>query len=174
MQAGSTNPIPSARLRELGIELPRASSPLGAYVEAAQEGNLLFLSGILPLVHGRLPLTGRFGESLTIAQGQELVKLAALNGLAVASQRLQGLDWIKGLVRLGVFMMTTPDFVEHVPIADAASELFATIFGKIPGHTRLISGVQSLPIGAPLVLELIFQLQNNNAASVCELTSSHS
>jgi enamine deaminase RidA (YjgF/YER057c/UK114 family) len=152
---------PSARLRELGIELPTAPSPLGAYVETAQAGPLLFLSGMLPLVHGKLCFTGRFGENLTIAQGREAARMAALNALAVASHRLQGLDRVQGVVRLGVSMVTTPDFVEHVPVADAASELFAAIFGQDPGHTRLICGVQSLPIGTPLVLEVIFRLDES-------------
>ena len=164
MPAGSNSfiqPRPTSRLRELGIELPEAPSPLGAYVETSQEGNLLFLSGMLPLVHGKLPFTGRFGENLTVAQGRDAAKLAALNALAVARNHPQGLDRLRGLIRLGVSMVTTPDFVEHVPVADAASELFASIFGKDPGHTRLICGVQSLPIGTPLVLEVIFRLDES-------------
>ena len=152
---------PSARLRELGIELPEAPHPLGAYVETAQAGSLLFLSGMLPLVHGKLCIAGRFGENLTIAQGREAARVAALNALAVVSHQFQGLDRVQGVVRLGVSMVTTPDFVEHVPVADAASELFAAIFGQDPGHTRLICGVQSLPIGTPLVLELIFRLDES-------------
>ncbi len=165
MPGGSNNlseARPSARLRELGIELPEAPSPLGAYVETSQEGALLFLSGMLPLVHGKLPFTGRFGEDLTVAQGREAAKWAALNALAIASNHPHGLDRVRGLVRLGVSMVTTPDFIEHVPVADAASELFAAIFGKDPGHTRLICGVQSLPIGTPLVLELIFRLDETS------------
>ena len=106
-------------------------------------------------------MTGRFGENLTIAQGREAARVAALNALAVVSHQFQGLDRVQGVVRLGVSMVTTPDFVEHVPVADAASELFAAIFGKDPGHTRLICGVQSLPIGTPLVLELIFRLDKS-------------
>ena len=157
MPAGSI----AERLRELGLELPTPPSPLGAYVETAQAGSLLFLSGMLPLVHGKLSLTGRFGENLTIAQGREAAKIAALNALAVVNHRLKSLDRIKSVVRLGVSMVTTPDFVEHVPVADAASELFAALFGKLPGHTRLICGVQSLPIGTPLVLELIFQVEDS-------------
>src|SRR4051794_11575808 len=123
MPAGSNNlvqPHPTSRLRELGIELPDAPSPLGAYVETSQEGTLLFLSGMLPLVHGKLPFSGRFGEDLTVAQGRDAAKVAALNALAVVSHHPQGLDRVRGVVRLGVSMVTTPDFVEHVPVADAA------------------------------------------------------
>ena len=150
--------LPTARLRELGIELPQAPTPLGAYVPTSRVGDLLFLSGMLPLVHGKLPITGRFGENLTVAQGREAARLAALNALAVANKYLPDLDRVTGLVRLGVSLVTTPDFVEHAAVADGASELFAQVFGKSPGHTRLINGVYSLPIGTPLVLELIFRL----------------
>jgi enamine deaminase RidA (YjgF/YER057c/UK114 family) len=156
----SARALPSLQLRELGIELPAAPTPLGAYVETSRVGSLLFLSGMLPVVHGKLAFTGRFGADLTVAQGREAAKLAALNALAVANHHLPGgLDRVGGLVRLGVSMTTTPDFVEHAAVADGASELFAEIFGKVPGHTRLIAGVQSLPIGAPLVLEVIFRVE---------------
>jgi enamine deaminase RidA (YjgF/YER057c/UK114 family) len=164
MPAGGNNPVralPSSRLRELGIELPEAPSPLGAYVETAKEGTLLFLSGMLPLVRGKLSFTGRFGKDLTVAQGRDAAKVAALNALSVVNLHLQGVDRVTGLVRLGVAMVTTSDFVEHASVADGASELFAQIFGKDPGHTRLIYGVQSLPIGAPLVLEVIFRLDES-------------
>ena len=161
MQASGNHPVqagPSSRLRELGLVLPEAPTPLGAYVETSQVGPLLFLSGMLPVLHGKLAFAGRFGANLTIAQGREAARLAALNALSVANQHLQGLDRVQGVVRLGVSMMTTADFVEHAVVADGASELFVQIFGPDPGHTRLISGVQSLPIGAPLVLEVIFRL----------------
>lgn len=164
MPAASTtaNPErPSARLRELGIKLPKPPTPLGAYVETAQAGDLLFLSGMLPLVRGKLTVTGRFGDDLSIARGREAAKVAALNSLAVAANHPLGLDRVQGVVRLGVSMMTTPDFVAHATVADAASELFAAVFGEVAGHTRLIAGVQSLPIGTPLVLEVIFRLDES-------------
>src|SRR5262245_37460137 len=124
---------PSLRLRELGIELPEAPTPLGAYVPTSRVGNLLFLSGMLPVVHGKLAFKGRLGADLSIAQGREAARLAALNALAVANKHLPGLDRVKGLVRLGVSVATTQDFTEHPAVADGASELFAEIFGKDPG-----------------------------------------
>ena len=149
------------RLRELGIELPEAPSPLGAYVPVAEMGDLLFLSGMLPLTGGKLAFTGRFGEDLTVAQGREAARLAALNALSVVNRYLPGLDRLKGVVRLGVSLATTGDFVEHASVADGASELFAQIFGTDPGHTRLIYGVQSLPLGAPLALEVIWRIDGS-------------
>src|SRR4029453_8419156 len=111
----------------LGLELPAAPTPLGAYLETSEVERLLFLSGMLPLVQGKLAFTGRFGADLTVAQGREAAKLAALNALSVANQHLPGLDRVRGVVRLGVSLVTTPDFVEHAAVADGASELFAEI-----------------------------------------------
>ena len=153
--------LPSSRLRELGIGLPEPPSPLGAYVPASKAGSLLFLSGMLPLSHGKLSFIGRFGENLTVAQGREAARLAALNALSVTNRYLDGLDRVAGLVRLGVSLKTTGDFVEHAAVADGASEFFAQIFGADSGHTRLIYGVQSLPLGAPLALEVIFRLDDS-------------
>ncbi|MEA3186904.1 MAG: hypothetical protein QOD99_734 [Chthoniobacter sp.] len=154
---------PSSRLRALGIELPAPPTPLGAYVETVKAGSLLFLSGILPVVNGKLPFTGRLGDNLSVAQGREAARLAALKALSAANAGLPSLDQISGLVRLGVSMATTPDFVDHAAVADGASELFAQVFGKDPGHTRLVCGVQSLALGAPLVLEVIFRLSDSAA-----------
>ena len=151
----------SSRLHELGVELPEPPSPLGAYVPASQVGTLLFLSGMLPLVHGKMAFTGRFGEDLSVAQGREAAKVAALNALSVASRYLGDVNRMQGLVRLGVSLKTTADFVEHAAVADGASEFFAGIFGFVPGHTRLICGLQSLPLGASLVLEVIFRLEDS-------------
>jgi len=151
---------PSSRLRELGIELPQAPSPLGAYVPCARVGDLLFLSGMLPLVDGRLAFAGRLGLSLSLPDAREAARLAALNALSVADLHLPGIDGIAGLVRLGLSITTTEDFTEHAAVADGASELFMQIFGREPGHTRLINGVQSLPLGAPLVLEVIFRVSD--------------
>jgi enamine deaminase RidA (YjgF/YER057c/UK114 family) len=154
-------PIRTVRLSPIFNDgLPEAPSPLGAYVTTSKVDSLLFLSGMIPLVHGKLAFPGRLGADLTIDQGREAAKLAALNALSVANVRLPGLDRVKGVVRLAESMATTLDFMEHAAVADGASELFVQVFGKDPGHTRLVSGVQSLPLGAPLVLEVIFQVDN--------------
>jgi enamine deaminase RidA (YjgF/YER057c/UK114 family) len=106
MPAGNTPPIPKpgSRLRELGLELPEAPMPLGAYVEASKGGSLLFLSGILPVVNRKLSITGRLGESLSVEQGREAVRIAAMNALAVAQQHLGDLDRVKKLVKLSVVL----------------------------------------------------------------------
>src|SRR5215469_13672189 len=92
----------SSRLSELAIELPRPPTPLGAYVEASDAGHLLFLSGTLPVVNGKLAISGRLGENLSLQQGQEAARIASLNALALAKEHLGGLDRIKKLVKLTV------------------------------------------------------------------------
>jgi enamine deaminase RidA (YjgF/YER057c/UK114 family) len=153
----------SSRVSELGIVLPAPPTPLGTYVEATETGNLLFLSGILPVVNGKLAISGRLGENLSVKKGQEAARIASLNVLAAAKQHLGSLDRLKKLVKLTVLMATTEQFTEHAPVADGASNLFVQIFGPETGHVRLVYGVQSLPIGTPLIVDVIFEIDGVTA-----------
>ena len=151
-----------SRLDQLGIVLPSPPTPLGAYVESSDTGNLLFLTGMLPVVNRKLPISGRLGDNLSVKEGQDAVRVAALNALAVAKEHLGDLDRIKKLVKLTVLIATTEQFVDHAPVADGASNLFVQIFGPEAGHTRLVYGVQSLPLGAPVIVETIFEIEPNH------------
>lgn len=150
---------PSSRINELGIVLPAPPTPLGAYVESLDAGNLLFLSGIVPVVDRKLAISGRLGDNLSVQQGQEAARLASLNALAVAKQHLGNLDRLKRLLKLTVLMATTEQFVDHAAVADGASNVFVKIFGPNAGHVRLVYGAQSLPIGAPLIVDVIFEIE---------------
>jgi len=150
---------PSSRLSELGIELPAPPTPLGAYVESSDTGNLLFLSGTLPVVNRKLAISGRLGENLSVKDGQEAARIASLNALAGARQHLGELDRLKKLVKLTVLMATTEQFAEHALVADGASNLFVQIFGPEAGHVRLVYGVYSLPVGAPVIVDTIFEIE---------------
>jgi enamine deaminase RidA (YjgF/YER057c/UK114 family) len=136
---------PSSCLRELGLVLPRPPTLLGAYVESSDAANLLFLSGILPVANGPL--------------------IASLNALEVAKEHLGDLDRLKKLVKLTVLVATTEEFTEHTPVADGASNLFVQIFGPKAGHVRLVYGVQSLPISAPLVVDTVFETEPKSDSS---------
>jgi enamine deaminase RidA (YjgF/YER057c/UK114 family) len=149
---------PGSRLRELGLVLPQAPSPLGAYVEVSQVGSLLFLSGTLPLIDGKLVISGRLGANLSVDQGRQAARLAALNALAAAQEYLGDLNRLKKLVKLSIQLVTTEEFVEHAAVADGASDLFGQLFGAKNGHARVVYGVQSLPIGTPAVVEVIFEI----------------
>ena len=146
------------RLRELGLVLPTPPSPLGTYVETSRAGSLLFVSGTLPLVDRKLAISGRIGRDLSVSQGQEAARLAALNALAAAQEYVGDLDKVKKLVKLTVQLATTEDFAEHAAVADGASNLFVQLFGPDAGHVRVVYGVYSLPVRTPIVVETIFEL----------------
>src|SRR6476659_2670132 len=141
------------RLKELGIRLPATPEPFGAYVEAVQTGNLLFLSGMLPTEGHGAKFIGRVGAELDVEAGRNAAHLAALNGLAVARQYLGSLDKVTRIVRLGVLVATTGYVRDHPKVADGASELLQDIFGKDKNPCRLVYGVASLPLGTPVELE---------------------
>src|ERR1700738_1226370 len=156
----STAAKPGSRLRELGLVLPKPPSPLGAYVEASQVGSLLFLSGTLPLVNGKLAIFGRLGANLSVDQGREAARLAALNSLAAAQEHVGDLDRLRKLVKLSVLVSTTEEFVEHAAVADGASNLFVQLFGTQAGHVRLVYGVYGAPIGTPVMVETVFEIES--------------
>jgi enamine deaminase RidA (YjgF/YER057c/UK114 family) len=146
------------RLKDLGIELPAPPEPFGAYVEAVQTGRLLFLSGTLPTEGRGAKFIGRVGAELDVAAGREAAQLAALNALAVARQHLGSLDKVTRIVRLGVAVATSGDVRDQPKVADAASELLQSVFGKDKSPCRLVYGVASLPLGTPVELEVIFEV----------------
>ena len=159
MSTNTTSAGAERRLQELGIKLPRPPAPLGAYVEAVQTGNLLFLSGTLPVEGGVPKFLGRIGADLSVDDGRRATRLAALNALALAKEHLGSLDRVTRVVRLGVSLVTTPEFREHPKIADAASELLVSVFGVDKVSTRLVFGMASLPVGVCVVLESIFEIR---------------
>jgi enamine deaminase RidA (YjgF/YER057c/UK114 family) len=142
------------RLEQLGIELPVAPSPLGEYVALKQSGPLVFLSGMLPLVDGKPMFTGRVPKE----RAREAARAATLNALAVLRRHLGGLDKLRGVVRIAVYIAARPDFKEHAFIADGCSELLNQVFPDSGKHARLAFGVTSLPLGMPVELELILEI----------------
>jgi len=143
---------------ELGISLPAPPEPFGIYVEAVQTGNLLFLTGMLPTEAQVAKFTGRVGAELDVETGRKAARLAAFNALAVARQHLGSLDRVSRIVRLGVSVVTSGDARDQPKVADGASELLQDVFGKAKNPSRLVVGVASLPLGAPVALEIIFEV----------------
>jgi enamine deaminase RidA (YjgF/YER057c/UK114 family) len=144
-------------LWELSIRLPKAPTPFGAYVEAVQTGNLLFLSGMLPIENQKPKFVGRIGKELDGAAGREAAHIAALNALAVAREYLGSLDKVTRVVRLGVYIATSGDFFDQPRVADGAAELLKEVFGADKMPARLVMGVASLPMGMPIELEVILE-----------------
>lgn len=147
------------RLQELGIQLPAAPTPFGSYVETVQTGNLLFFSGMLPVVDHKPKYLGRLGRELDAEAGRDAVYTTALNVLAAAKKHLGSLDRVTRVIRLGVFIATSGDFFDQPRVADAASDLFRDIFGEDKLPVRLVIGVASLPLGMPVELEVIFEIE---------------
>jgi enamine deaminase RidA (YjgF/YER057c/UK114 family) len=147
------------RLQELGIQLPAAPTPFGSYVEALQTGNLLFLSGMLPVVDHKPKYLGRLGKELDAEAGRDAARTAALSALAAAKKHLGSLDRITRVVRLGVFIATFGDFFDQPRVADAVSDLFRDIFGSDKMAVRSVIGVASLPLGMPIELEVTFEVE---------------
>ena len=127
-------------------------------MEAVLTGNLLFLSGMLPLEDQGAKFIGRIGAELDVEAGQRAAQLAALNALAAARRQLGSVDRVNRIVRLGVSVATSGDIRDQPVIADAASAVLEDVFGKDKRPCRLVQGVASLPFGVPVELDLIFEV----------------
>jgi enamine deaminase RidA (YjgF/YER057c/UK114 family) len=146
------------RLKDLGIQLPAAPTPFGTYVEALQTSNLLFLSGMLPVVDHKPKYVGRLGKELDVETGRDAARTAALGALAAARMHLGTLDRVTRVVRLGIFVATSDDFFDSPKVADGVSDLFRDVFGAGKLAARLVIGVASLPLGVPIELEVILEI----------------
>lgn len=148
------------RLKELGITLPPAPQPLGAYLPCVRSGNLLFLSGILPLREGKLLKTGRVGESLTIEEAKEEAKQVVINALSIVKATIGDLDLISRCLKLNGYIASSSDFIEQPTVLNAASELLYNIFGDIGRHARVAIGVNTLPLNSPIEIDFIFEVSS--------------
>jgi enamine deaminase RidA (YjgF/YER057c/UK114 family) len=148
------------RLQDLGIVLPNAPHPLGAYVETVQSGSLLFLSGMLPIKDGKPQYVGRLGKELDESAGRDALRTATLNALSAAKEHIGSLDRVSKVVRVGVYLATFGDFYNQPIVADAASEILRDVFGEEKMSVRSVFGVASLPLGLPVMLEVTFEVNN--------------
>jgi enamine deaminase RidA (YjgF/YER057c/UK114 family) len=146
------------RLHDLGITLPNPPHPLGAYVEAVQSGNILFLSGTLPIKDGKPQYIGRLGKELDVDAGRDALRTATLNALTIAREHLGSLDRVTRVIRVGVYLATSGDFYNLPIVADAASELLRDVFGQDKMSVRSVFGVATLPLGVPVILEVTFEV----------------
>lgn len=145
------------RIKELGFELPSPPKSLGAYVQAARTGNLVFTAGQVPTREGKLICSGKVPTNVSIEDAQKAAQQAVLNGLAAIST-VAPLDSIRRVVRLNVFVNSAPGFTEHAKAANGASELLAAVFGQAGKHTRCAIGAAELPLNAPLELDLVVEV----------------
>lgn len=154
----STDPI-DRRLAELGIALPAAPQPLGAYRAAVQAGALLFLSGQLPIADGAIRYKGRVGAELTLEEGRAAAELTALNALAQIRHFLGGFGRLRRIVRLDGYVASAPGFYDQPKVLDGASELLRRILGEHAGHARTAFAVSHLPADAALELVVTAEVE---------------
>ena len=163
---GSSQPVRAEQqLKVLGVLLPDAPRPLGAYVEAVQSSNLLFLSGMLPVKDGRLQSVGRLGKELDESAGRDALRTATLNALSAAKAHVGSLDRVTRVVSVKVYLATDGDSYNQPIVADAASELLRDVFGEDKISVRSVLGVTALPLGAPVMLEVTFEVENKESGS---------
>jgi enamine deaminase RidA (YjgF/YER057c/UK114 family) len=151
-----------ARLAELGFSLPAVAAPVAAYVPAVLDGDRVWVSGQLPFVDGALPVTGRVGGGgdgmVDPVEAAGLARICALNGLAAARSVIGDLDRIGRVVKLVGFVASDPSFTGQPLVINGASEFLGEVFGAAGAHARSAVGVVSLPLGAPVEVEMVFAL----------------
>lgn len=149
---------PEERLKKLGIKLPEAPTPLGSYVHVVRTGNLVFLSGILPLKEGKLTRHGRVGENISLDEAREDARTAAVNALAILKSNTGSLDKVKRCIKITGYVASASDFIEQPKVLNAVSDLMVEIFGENGRHARASVGVNVLPLNSPLEIEFIFEV----------------
>jgi enamine deaminase RidA (YjgF/YER057c/UK114 family) len=147
------------KLAALGLTLPTAAAPVAAYVPAVKTGNLVFTAGQLPVVDGKLVLTGKVGSDVTPEDAKKMAQICALNALAAISL-VADIDQIEKIIRVGGFVNGAPGFVAIPAVINGASELLIKLFGEVDGkHARTAVGVAELPLNAPVEVEMVVQVK---------------
>lgn len=144
-------------LEELGLTLPQAAAPIAAYVPVVEAGGLLHVSGQLPFKDGAV-MTGKLGDGTSLEDGQAAAQACALMVIAQVKAHLGNLQRITRIVKLGVFVNSTPDFTDHPKVANGASDLMVKLFGDNGKHARAAVGVAALPLGAAVEVDAIVEV----------------
>ena len=151
-------PTPEERLEQLGVTLPAPAAPVAAYIPCVRTGNLVYVSGQVPLVDGKPSHLGRLGAGIGLEEGVAAARRCAINVLAALKAELGELARVRRVVRLTVFVASEPDFGDQPKVANGASELFGEVFGEAGTHTRAAVGVAALPLGVPVEVDAIVEV----------------
>lgn len=149
---------PEKRLAELGLALPPVVPPLAAYVPAVRSGDLVWTSGQLPMVEGKLVATGLVGAEVDAEQAKDLARLCALNALAAVASVTGDLSAVRRVVKVVGFVASAPGFTAQPSVVNGASELLGEVFGDAGRHARSAVGVAMLPLGAPVEVEVVVEV----------------
>ena len=147
------------RLAELGVELPQAAAPVANYVAYVISGNLVFVSGQLPLWNGELRHLGTLGNGVPVDEGYQAARLSGLNLIAQLRAACGDLDRVKRVVKLGGFVACTGEFTDHPKVVNGASDLMVEVFGDAGRHARSAVGVPSLPMGVAVEVDGVFEIE---------------
>ncbi len=147
---------PSERLAEMGIALPPVPKPVAAYVPFARYGQLCILSGQVPVRDGKVAYTGQAGREQTLEAAQEAARLCALNAVAVGAEAAGGIDRIERVLKVVVYVASSPDFSEQHLVANGASNFIKDVFGDAGSHARVAVGVAKLPLDATVEVDITF------------------
>jgi len=148
-----------AKLKELGFELPEAPKPQANYIMAKRVGELVFVSGQVPIQKGQLIYQGRVGAERTLNEGREAARLCALNALAAVKSVVGSLEMIEEIVQLRGFVNCAPEFTQQPEVINGASELLVKLFGERGRHARAAVGTSSLPRNVTVELEMIVRIR---------------
>ena len=151
---------PEARLDALGLALPPVAAPLAAYVPAVRSGQHVYTAGQLPLVDGKLLMTGRVGAQVSVEEAAALARTCALNALAAVASVTGGLSAVTRIVKIAGFVASDPSFTGQPLVVNGASELMLEVFGDAGRHARSAVGVTVLPLDAPVEIELIAEVRD--------------
>ncbi|WGF88361.1 RidA family protein [Marinivivus vitaminiproducens] len=147
------------KLAELGLKLPTPATPVASYIPYTKSGKLVFVSGQVPLVDGKVSVTGKLGESVSLEDGQRAAQDCALNVLAQAKAAAGDLDSIARVLKLTVFVASAPGFTDQPKVANGASDLFVNVLGEAGKHARSAVGLTALPLDSAVEVEAIFELK---------------
>lgn len=150
------------RLSELGVHLPAPGSPAGSYVPAVRTGNLVYLSGQIPKVGGAgggMLASGAVPSKVSVEKAQECARACVVNALAVLKAELGNLDRIRRVVRVGVFVCSDPGFTDQPKVGNGASDFLVSVFGEKGKHARAAVGSVALPLGAPVEVEMVVEVE---------------
>lgn len=151
-------PTPEEALAELGLSVPEVVPPVAAYVPAVRSGSQVVTAGQLPVKDGTLVATGKVGAEVTPEVAYDAARQCALNALAAVRSVVGELSQVKRIVKVVVFVASTPDFTGQPQVANGASELLGTVFGDAGVHARSAVGVAVLPLDAPVEVELVVEV----------------
>ncbi|MFC5831670.1 RidA family protein [Nonomuraea insulae] len=149
---------PEQKIEELGYTLPAPVAPVGSYVPTVRTGDLVYTSGQVPMLEGKLHQTGKLGTDLGVDEGKAQARVCALNALAAVKGEIGELSRVRRIVKVVVFVASAPDFTGQPQVANGASDLLAEVFGEQGKHARSAVGVAALPLDAPVEVELIVEV----------------